>query len=331
MKSRKKTRPQIKKRAPASAKSGAGRAAKSKVRNRADWKELRSGRVTILQAQPLVRLKWQVHGFSTRKGGASKLGSERVLNLGFTDWDTRTSVESNRKVFRSALGASKMGLAVLRQIHSDVIHLVETIPATPLQGDALVSNTPGILLGVQTADCVPILLADTRHRAVAAIHAGWRGTLARIAAKTIGRMQMEFGTRPADVVAAIGPAIHRCSYEVGPEVAQAFAGQFPQAREWFDIPRELSSGMQDGEIVAGEGPNPLKWLLMTPPGHDPPPPTVQLDLVAANRWQLIDAGVREANISSSDLCTACNTDLLFSHRREHGHTGRMMAVIGIRA
>jgi YfiH family protein len=330
MKSRKKTRPRVKKRAPDSAKFRVGLAAKSKIRNRADWKELRSGRATTLQAQPLARLKWLVHGFSTRKGGASKLGSERALNLGFTDWDARTSVESNRKVFLGALGASKMGLVVLRQIHSDVIHLVEKKPATPLQGDALISNTPGILLGVQTADCVPILLADTRHRAVAAIHAGWRGTLARIVAKAIGRMQMEFGTRPADIVAAIGPAIHRCSYEVGPEVAQAFAGQFPQAREWFDIPRELSSGMQDGEIVAGEGPNPLKWLLMTPPGHDPPPPTVQLDLVAANRWQLIDAGVREANISSNDLCTACNTDLLFSHRREQGRTGRMMAVIGIR-
>ncbi len=285
--------------------------------------------MAILQARPLARLDWLVHGFSTRRGGASKLGGERALNLGFTDWDARAAVESNRKAFIGALGADKLHLAVLRQIHSDVIHLAEKSEASAMQGDALISNTPGILLGVQTADCVPLLLADTRNRAVAAIHAGWRGTLARIAAKTIGRMQMEFGTRPADVLAAIGPAIHRCSYEVEPEVAQAFAGQFPQAREWFDVPRELSSGMQDGEIVAGEGPNPLKWLLMTPPGHDPPPPTVQLDLVAANRWQLIDAGVPEENISSSDLCTACNTDLLFSHRREQGRTGRMLAVIGI--
>jgi YfiH family protein len=330
MKPRKKTRPRIKKRTSAAAKSGTGRAATSNGHNRANWKEVRAEAVKILQAPPLARLKWLVHGFSTRKGGASKLGIERVFNLGFTDWDTRPAVESNREVFRHTLDADEMDLAVLRQIHSDVIHLVEKLPATPLQGDALISNTPGILLGVQTADCVPILLVDTRHHAVAAIHAGWRGTVARIAAKAIGRMQMEFGTRPADVIAAIGPAIHRCSYEVGPEVAQAFAGQFPQACEWFDIPRELSSGMQDGEIVAGEGPNPLKWLLMTPPGHDPPAPTVQLDLVAANRWQLIDAGVRKANISSSDLCTACKTDLLFSYRREQGRTGRMMAVIGIR-
>ncbi len=329
MKSSKETRPPIKKNASAAAKRGAVRFS-SRAGERPAWKELRRGSATILLAQPLARLGWAVHGYSTRKGGASKLGSERVSNLGFTDWDTRAAVEANRKVFLAALGAGEMDLTALRQIHSDVIHLVEKSLDTALHGDALITNAPGILLGVQTADCVPVLLADTRRRVVAAIHAGWRGTLARIAAKTLGRMHMEFGTRPADVVAAIGPAIHRCCYEVGPEVAQAFAGQFSNAREWFDVPRELSSGIKDGQIVAGEGPNPLKWLLMTPPGHDPPPPSVQLDLVAANRWQLVDAGVREANISASDLCTACRTDLLFSYRREQGRTGRMMAVIGIR-
>jgi YfiH family protein len=183
---------------------------------------------------------------------------------------------------------------------------------------------------VQTADCVPILLADTKRHAIAAIHAGWRGTLARIAAKTIGRMRMEFGTRAEDISAAMGPCIARCSYEVGPEVAAAFSAQFAQAREWIDVPHELRHGLSDDQFVAGEGPNPLKWLSMMPPGHDPPPPTVQLDLIAANRWQLRDAGVPEKNISDSGLCTACRTDLLFSYRREQGRTGRMLAAIGIR-
>jgi YfiH family protein len=320
---------QIKRKAVHEEKKAATRTA-GKSRSRTGWKDHRTGTITVLQSRPLLRKKWIAHGFSTRNGGASKLGSERVLNLGFTDWDARPSVDSNRKTFLAGLGAGKMDLITLRQIHSDVIHVAKEIPDAALQGDALITNVPGILLGVQTADCVPVLLGDTRRRAVAAIHAGWRGTLARIVSKALGRMRMEFGTHPADVVAAIGPAIHRCSYEVGPEVAAAFAGQFPNARDWFDVPRELSSGMQDGEIVAGEGPNPLKWLLMTPPGHDPPPPTVQLDLVAANRWQLMDAGVREKNISASDLCTACRTDILFSHRREQGRTGRMLAVIGIR-
>ena len=134
-------------------------------------------------------------------------------------------------------------------------------------------------------------------------------------------MQMEFGTRPADVIAAIGPAIGQCSYEVGSEVVKQFASQFGDAREWFDGPYE--------RVMGDDAPNPLKWLLMTPPGHDPPLPTVNLDLIAANRWQLKDAGVPEKNISAANLCTACNTNLFFSYRRESGSTGRLMAAIGI--
>lgn len=315
--------------------------ATSTTSKQSKWKQRRADGIEILNAPTLAPLFWAVHGFSTRTGGASKLDAAprsktRVLNLGFTDWDTRESVEANRKTFLRALGASNMTLIALKQIHSDVIYRVDSADqpggsATGLlPGDALITRTPGLLLAVQTADCVPILLADTKRHAVAAIHAGWRGTLARIVAKTIGRMHMEFGTRPADIVAGIGPAIARCSYEVGPEVAQAFSGQFPQAREWFDVPRELRHGLSEDQFVAGDGPNPLKWLSMMPPGHDPPPPTVQLDLIAANRWQLTNAGVPEAGISDSGLCTACHTELLFSHRRENGRTGRMLAAIGIR-
>ena len=283
-----------------------------------------------------MKLPWAVHGFSTRKGGASKLKgvhsttSAAVLNLGFTDWDKRDAVETNRALFLRALGASKLKLITLRQVHSDLIHLINRIPPDTLSGDALITRERGLLLAVQTADCVPVLLADTKRRAIAAIHAGWRGTLARIVAKTIGRMHMEFGSQPADICAAIGPSIGRCSYEVGPEVASQFSAQFANAVEWFEVPRELKHGLSEDQFVAGEGPNPLKWLSMMPPGHDPPPPTVQLDLIAANRWQLLDAGVPPKNISDSGLCTACNTDLLFSHRREQGRTGRMLAAIGIR-
>ncbi len=195
-------------------------------------------------------------------------------------------------------------------------------PAAPLQGDALITAQPGLLLAAQSADCVPILLADPVRRVAAAIHAGWRGTLARIAAKTVGRMRLEFGTRPGDVLAAIGPAIGRCCYEVGPEVAQAFLGQFPLAAEWFDGPFD--------RLALGEEPNFLPWLSMVPPGHDAPPERVRLDLAAANRWQLADAGVRPRNITVSSLCTACRSDLFFSYRREGAHTGRHMAVIGIK-
>ncbi len=215
-----------------------------------------------------------------------------------------------------------MPLVTMRQFHSDVIYVASEPGGDSPKADALITRTPGLLLGVQTADCVPILLADTRRRAVAAIHAGWRGTLARIVPKTLGRMRMEFGTRPRDVVAAIGPAIGGGCYEVGPEVAQAFAAQFPSAADWFDGPFE--------QLALGEEPLWLPWLTMMPPGHVPPPPRVQLDLRASNRWQLMDAGVPEKQMDVNDLCTACRTDLLFSYRREGAKTGRMMAVIGVK-
>jgi YfiH family protein len=215
-----------------------------------------------------------------------------------------------------------MQLAELHQCHTDILHVVNAPPKDALRGDALITRRAGLLLAVKTADCVPVLLADTKGRGIAAVHAGWRGTLARIVQKTLGRMQMEFGTEPEDVIAVLGPAIGRCCYEVGPEVAQAFAAQFDAARQWFDGPFE--------KVISDDSPNPLKWLQMTPPGHDLPPPRVYLDLHAANRWQLAQAGVHAGNIFASDLCTACRTDLLFSHRRERGRTGRMMGVIGIR-
>ena len=217
-----------------------------------------------------------------------------------------------------------MSLVALKQIHSDAVHRVTSAtPTIPVaKGDALLTSVPGILLAVQTADCVPILLADRKCRAIAAIHSGWRGTLLRIAAKALGRMRMEFGTSPRDVIAAIGPSIGRCCYEVGSEVAVAFHSQFPNAREWFDGPFDaLASGEND--------PNWLPWLTMKPPGHAPPPPRVHLDLVAANCAILAEAGVPSVQIFQSGLCTACRTDLFFSYRRERV-TGRLMAVIGIR-
>ena len=276
----------------------------------------------VVESPALGILGWLAHGFSTRPGGLSLLDGKPALNLGFTEWDERERVTTNREKFVEALGAREMPLITLRQFHSDAIHVAAALCPEPPKADAIITATPGLLLGVQTADCVPILLADTRRHAVAAIHAGWRGTLARIAVKTLGRMRMEFGTHPRDVVAALGPAIGRCCYEVGPEVAQAFAAQFPPAAEWFDGPFE--------QLAHGEEPLSLPWLSMMPPGHVPPPPRVQLDLRASNRWQLIDAGVPEGRISVSDLCTACRTDLLFSYRREGAKTGRLMAVIGIR-
>ncbi len=292
------------------------------ARRGADWAIRRARGLQVVESRSLGKLGWLVHGFSTRPGGASPLHEKLALNLGFTEWDERERVEANRGKFLASLGVREMWLVTLRQFHSDVIHVAAAPGAEAPKADALITNTPGLLLGVQTADCVPILLADTRRHVVAAIHAGWRGTLARIAVKTLGQMKMNFGTQPRDVVAALGPAIGGCCYEVGPEVAQAFASQFPAAADWFDGPFE--------QLAHGEEPLWLPWLTMMPPGHVPPPPRVQLDVRASNRWQLIDAGVPEKQISVSDLCTGCRTDLLFSYRREGAKTGRLMAVIGVK-
>jgi len=291
----------------------------SSTRPDANWTERNVRGIRILQVPALAKLRWLVHGFSTRPGGISLLNGEKVLNLGFIEWDNSENVLENRRRFQSALGASDLKLISLKQIHSDVIHLFDAAPAEPCRGDASTTNRPGLLLGVQTADCVPILLVDPKKRVVAAVHAGWRGTLARIVVKAIGQMQMQFKSKPADLLAAIGPSIGGCCYEVGTEVATQFLSQFAEAPDWFD------------EFRTGDEPNPIQWLNMMPPGHQPPPKNVHLDLRKANRAQLLGTGLGASNIFVSDLCTACRRDLLFSYRKEGPQSGRLVSVIGIRS
>jgi YfiH family protein len=303
-------------------------ARKPPARSASAWRISHSCGLHIIQAKPFEQFDWLIHGFSTRAGGTSILEtsgapgkrSQKLLNLGFTGWDLPARVEANRHHFLEAIGAKTLELVTLRQVHSDVVHVLDTLPAEPPTGDALISRAPRLLLAIQTADCIPILLVDPRHRAIAAVHAGWRGTLARIAAKTVGRMQMEFSTNPAGLLAALGPGIHQCCYEVGPDVVKEFAAQFPNVRAWFDGPFDI--------LASGEDPNPLPWLSMMPPGHEIPPPRCRLDLYAANAAILAAAGVNPKNIFSTDFCTACRTDLLFSYRRE-GPTGRLLSAIGI--
>jgi polyphenol oxidase len=272
-----------------------------------------------VQLIPFAKFPWLVHGFSTRTGGASALDGEKVLNLSFTEWDDKGNVLANRRALQRAVGAQECTLAALRQIHSDVVHAVSAPSEIPCKGDASTTNTPGLLLGAQTADCVPMLLVDPKKRAVAAIHAGWRGTLGRIAQKTVGRMQMEFGSKPAELLAAIGPSIGPCCYEVSADFVVKFTAQFSDAPQFFD------------EARTGDEPNPLQWLNMKPPGHQPPPKNVHLDLWKANRSQLLAAGLRAQNIYSSNLCTGCHRELFFSYRKEGALSGRMMSVIGVRS
>jgi YfiH family protein len=271
----------------------------------------------ILQLAPFARLPWLVHGFSTREGGVSSFGGENVLNLGFTDWDTHENVLKNRTAFQNSVGGKSLSLVTLKQVHSDAIQIFHAPTDSARVGDASATALPGLLLAIQTADCVPILLVDPQKRAVAAIHAGWRGTLARITQKAVGAMQREFSTRPSDLLAAIGPSIGPCCYEVGAELVTQFASQFADATEYFDEPR------------TGDEPNPLQWLNMRPPGHQPPPKAVHLDLRKPNRSQLLAAGLRVGNIFVSEFCTGCHRDLFFSYREEGPRSGRLLSVIGI--
>jgi polyphenol oxidase len=284
----------------------------------APWRLRKTRGLQILELAPFLKLPWLVHGFSTRPGGVSPLESQKVLNLGFMEWDTPENVLENRRLFQSALGATDLELNPLKQIHSDVIRVFHHSTSDVCKGDASSTNQPGLLLAIQTADCVPILIVDPKKRAVAAIHAGWRGTLARITQKAVGRMQVEYGSKPADLLAAIGPSIGPCCYEVAADFVTKFTAQFADAADYFDEPR------------SGEEPNPLQWLNMKPPGHQPPPKNVHLDLRKANRSQLVAAGVHTKNTYVSDLCTACHTNLLFSHRREGPLSGRLFSVIGLR-
>ena len=281
--------------------------------------------LTVLQAESLTDIPWLVHGFSTRLGGFSRVYGGDALNLGFTEQDSRNAVERNRTAFLSKFGFMKNGqpwpLITLRQIHSDLIHHVSKPPEEQLAGDGLVTETPGMLLGLGTADCLPIILVDVKKKAVGIFHAGWRGTLKRIVEKGIGEMGRYFGTLPGNVTAAIGPGIHGCCYEVGTEVRDQFASQFTYATELF---RES----KDSDSIRKK--YPLLFLSARPPGHSDFPKKIFLDLVEANRRQLLDTGVPAENIAASPLCTSCRTDLLFSHRKEKGVTGRMMAVVGIR-
>jgi YfiH family protein len=292
-----------------------------------------------LESAVFARRNWLLHAFSTRAGGSSRPPAAG-LNLGFTAGEARARVERNREDFLDSLGAEAFDLAEVHQIHSTLVYRVRRRENKELQylpcgyplpsesgecapeGDALITNEPGILLSVRSADCVPILLVDSERRAVAAIHAGWKGILGGIAEKTAGEMQRQFDSRPGAVRAAIGPSIRGCCYEVSEDLAGAFCGAFAEGERFVRKPALNQRGRE---------PYAPPFLSLAPPGHGPDgAPRPHLDLVAAARAQLCRAGLSPSRIHVADFCTACRTDLFFSHRKEGSHTGRMMAVIGIR-
>jgi YfiH family protein len=286
---------------------------------------IKPGGPDLLRAHGFTRLRWLIHGFSTRTGGVSEAYGGHALNLGYTKHDTHAAVDENRALLLRALGTVDAGgkawlLVRLRQIHSDIIHQVDGPPEHLLTGDGLLTDTPRLLLAVQTADCLPVLLVDPKRKAVGAFHAGWRGTLARIVEKGVGAMRLHFGSEPEHLRAALGPGIASCCYAVGEEVRDRFQAQFAYADDLF---REVTESDPVRERY------PLLFMTARAPGHNEPGRTIYLDLREANRRQLLDAGLSKANITALDFCTACHSDLFFSHRAEKGVTGRQMGVVGI--
>jgi YfiH family protein len=272
---------------------------------------------------------WLWHGFSTRLGGLSRAycadDASGELNLGFTASDDREIVIRNRQLLVEAVsGDPTTPLVSLRQIHSSLLVHATAADATrekPWKADGLMTDEPGILLGIQTADCIPVLVADRKRRVVAAFHAGWRGTVKRIVEAGVGRMRLEFGSKPENLVAAIGPGIGACCYSVGEEVFSEFESQFQYGRELFRL-------VDDYDAVHHK--YPMLFLTQRAPGHSPIGPSLHLDLVEANRRQLLDAGLKPRSIKVVGGCTSCQREMFFSHRGSQGHAGRMMSVIGIR-
>lgn len=271
---------------------------------------------------------WLWSGFSTRLGGLSRAycadDAQGELNLGFTAADDREAVTANRRLLAEAVaGDAATSLITLRQFHSNLVVRVTAADATrerPWKADGVITDESGLLLAVQTADCIPVLLADRRRKAVGAFHAGWRGTVKRIVETGVGRMRFEFGSRPEDLVAAIGPGIGQCCYAVGEEVLSEFESQFTYGRELF---REV----YDSDAVRTK--YPMLFLTQRAPGHSPIGPSLHADLTEANRRQLMAAGVGEKKIQIVGGCTQCQPELFYSHRGSRGHAGRMMAVIGV--
>jgi len=239
-------------------------------------------RARLLEAFP--------HGFTTRDGGVSP-APWHALNLGGAVGDDPARVTRNWDRLREQVG---LAFARARQVHGDRVIVASEAHEPREDADAIATAIEGVAACVSVADCVPLLLADPRSGAVAAVHAGWRGSLAGIAARAVAVLCERFGSRPEDLLAAVGPSIGPCCYEVDPGLASRFRSAF-------------------GEAVANAA-----------------PAQPRLDLWRANERSLRTAGLRPAHVEVVGRCTACEPERFFSHRRDRGQTGRQVGFIAPR-
>ncbi len=262
------------------------------------WREKNGVKILVCHALEEIGF---VNGFSTRLGGVSPY-PENSLNLSGLDIDSAENLAENRKRFLEVFGGN-YALASSWQTHSADVRIVKNlddVKDTNQKSDALVSDLENVLVGVKTADCVPVLLGDNRTKAFAAIHAGWRGTANSIVKNTVEKMRQIYGTNAKDLICAIGPAASGKNYEVGQDVIDAFEENFSTCGNLFTKTRE---------------------------GH------ALVDLHLANKEQVSSIGVLPENIFIAPLCTLERMDLFFSYRIEkklYGKTGRLLSVIGLR-
>ncbi len=243
------------------------------------------------------------HGFTTRQGGVSE-GIFSTLNLSFTRGDDAAAVAENFRRTAEALDIDMDRIVCSHQTHTTNIRVVTeadagkgvTVRRDYCDVDGMITDIPGLTLATFFADCVPLYFVDPAHRAIGMSHSGWKGTAARMGERTLEAMGETYGTRPEDVICAIGPSICQACYEVGEDVAEEFAREF--------------AGHEDEILTAREVPG--KYLL---------------DLWRSNEIVLLEAGVLPEHLSVTDICTCCNPDVLFSHRASHGRRGNLGAFL----
>ncbi len=246
------------------------------------------------------------HLFSTRIGGVSR-GIYSSMNLSYSRGDEKAAVDENFRRIAEIFDSTPEQMVFSKQTHTTNVRLVTekdcgkgvVRPLDYDNVDGLITNVPGVILCTFYADCVPLYFVDVKNRAIGLAHSGWRGTVNQMGKQVLLRMKEAFGTCPEDVTAAVGPSICRKCYEVGEEVAEAFKESFPDQWQYF-----LTEGAFWGKY--------------------------QLDLQEANRRILLNAGIREDQIGVTDICTCCNSELLFSHRASNGKRGNLGAFLELR-
>lgn len=262
-------------------------------------------KVPYLSFPVLERTGLVKQGFSTKLGGVSQ-GKFATMNFTFTRGDNRSHVLENYHRMGKALGVDVERMVLSYQTHTTNVRLVTEEDAGKgivkerdyEDVDGLITNIPGITLVTFYADCVPLYFLDPIHQAIGLSHSGWRGTVKRMGEVTVKKMEEAFGTKAEDVIACIGPSICKECYEVGIEVAQEFMKGFDK-KHWGDILSEKTDG---------------KYLL---------------DLWRTNEIVLLESGIKQENIQVTDICTHCNSDLLFSHRTTGNERGNLAAFLGI--